>query len=117
MEKKTDILVTFGKRVKERRQKLGYTQENFAEKRDVGTEFISRIERGIGVPSFETLIKLSKALNVPIDDLINGSPNKNTVKNKKENLTEQIQFLVSDLSDKQKKQIINIIKEAKKFLK
>lgn len=118
MKKKNDILVVFGKEVKEKRQKLGYTQEAFSEKINIGTEFMSRIERGIGVPSFETLIKLSKTLNISLDDLINEKSEKNAkIKNKKENLNNQIQHLVSDLNDKQKEHIINIIKEAKKLLK
>ena len=116
MKKKNDILIVFGKKVKEKRQKLGYTQEEFSEKVDIGTEFMSRIERGIGVPSFETLVKLSKTLNISLDELISEKVDKNTkIKNKKENLNNQIQHLVSDLNDKQKERIINIIKEVKKF--
>ena len=77
---------------------------------------MSRIERGIGVPSFETLVKLSKTLNISLDELISEKVDKNTkIKNKKENLNNQIQHLVSDLNDKQKERIINIIKEVKKF--
>ncbi len=118
MKKKNAILFVFGKKVKEERQKLGYTQEEFSEKIDIGTEFMSRIERGIGVPSFETLIKLSKTLNISLDELINADfDEKSKSTNKKDDLANQIQHLISDLNDKQKKHIINIIKEAKKLFK
>ena len=39
-----------GKRIKQRREQLGLTQEQFAEKLGVATNYISTIERGASFP-------------------------------------------------------------------
>lgn len=51
------------------------TQEQLAEKIEVSTVFISQIESGSRKPSLETIYKLSIALNVKIDTLINRDYN------------------------------------------
>ena len=42
-----------GKRIKQRREQLGLTQEQFAEKLGVATNYISTIERGASFPRYE----------------------------------------------------------------
>ena len=54
------------------RKKAGLTQEKLAEKSDLSTVFISRIERGIESPSVDNLVKVAKALGVKVVDLVNG---------------------------------------------
>jgi len=43
-----------------------------AEKADLSTVFISRIERGIESPSVDNLVKIAKALGVRVRDLVGG---------------------------------------------
>ncbi len=50
------------------RKDLEITQEKLAEIIDVSTETISRLERGINIPSIKTLQKISHALHVPLKD-------------------------------------------------
>ncbi len=64
-----------GKNIKEVRKSLKMTQEQLAEKIEVSTVFISQIESGSRKPSLETIYKLSIALNVKIDTLINRDYN------------------------------------------
>lgn len=59
----------FGKRVQALRFSAKMTQENLADEVGVTVESISNIERGVYGPSFNTLEKLAKALNVPVKNL------------------------------------------------
>jgi len=56
-----------GKRFKEARERLGLTQEEFAEKADFTKNYISRIERGVSFPRYDKLIKLLNALEISAD--------------------------------------------------
>ncbi len=56
-----------GKRVKECRERLGLTQEQFAEKTGLTTNYISTVERGASFPRCEKLITVLNALQVPAD--------------------------------------------------
>ena len=60
-----------GKNIKEVRKSLKITQEQLAEKIEVSTVFISQIESGARKPSLETVYKISGALKIKIDTLIN----------------------------------------------
>ncbi|MGL4375566.1 MAG: helix-turn-helix domain-containing protein [Microcoleaceae cyanobacterium] len=61
-----------------------FTQEELAELTGLSVEFISYIERGIHAPSFDTLEKLSEALNVSFSELFNFEEenNKNEASNR-----------------------------------
>ncbi|MFQ9453863.1 helix-turn-helix domain-containing protein [[Ruminococcus] lactaris] len=61
-----------GKNIKEARKSLKMTQEQLAEQIDVSTVFISQIENGSRKPSLETIYKISIALKIKIDTLINN---------------------------------------------
>lgn len=61
-----------GKRIMERRKKLGLTQERLAELSDVTTQFVSYAESGKRAMRPENLLKLSSALNVSVDYLLTG---------------------------------------------
>lgn len=52
---------SLGRRVQERRLQLKLTQSDAAEKLDLSTSFLGRVERGEKVASLETLIKIVNA--------------------------------------------------------
>lgn len=56
-----------GKRIKQCRERLGLTQEQFAEKTGFTANYISTLERGASFPRCENLITLINALEVPAD--------------------------------------------------
>lgn len=69
----TDLcLLEIGKRIIERRKKLGLTQEALAEKGDVTTQFVSYAESGKRAMRPENLLKISSALGVSADYLLTG---------------------------------------------
>ena len=61
-----------GKRIMDRRKKLGLTQEALAEKGDVTTQFVSYTESGKRAMRPENLLKISSALEVSADYLLTG---------------------------------------------
>jgi transcriptional regulator with XRE-family HTH domain len=70
--KKREILVKFGKKVREERKKLGYSQEVLAEKAGVHRTYIGMIERGEKNITLANIQKVSKALKVKISELTKG---------------------------------------------
>lgn len=56
-----------GKRIKQSRERLGLTQEQFAEKTGFTKNYISTLERGKSFPRCENLIILLNNLEVPAD--------------------------------------------------
>ena len=65
------LRMQFGKKLRELRKQRGITQEQLAEAASISIDFLSLVERGINAPSFETLEKLSCALNVPVKQFFN----------------------------------------------
>ena len=58
-----------GKRIKEARERLALTQEEFAEKTGLTTNYISTLERGASFPRCEKLICILNALEVSADEI------------------------------------------------
>ena len=60
-----------GENIKKHRNKLGLSQEDFAQKSGVKYTTLTKIETGvIKKPSVFVVSKIAKALNVSIEDLI-----------------------------------------------
>ena len=56
-----------GKRIRESRISKGYTQQDLADRAEIGVVYISEIERGIKMPSLNIFIKIVDALDVSAD--------------------------------------------------
>ena len=65
-------LQDIGRRIIERRKKLGLTQEALAEKGDVTAQFVSYAEAGKRAMRPENLLKIAAALGVSADYLLTG---------------------------------------------
>lgn len=72
MQDKEIFLQEVGKRIIERRKKLGITQEALAEISDVTTQFVSYAESGKRAMRPENLLKIANALGVSTDYLLTG---------------------------------------------
>lgn len=71
------------KKIKEYRIKQGLTQAELAEKIDIGTKQISRIEVASFYPSLSTFLKIAETLQIDLHDFVNNTPpDENKVKNK-----------------------------------
>jgi len=59
-----------GEAVRAQRKQAQLSQEKLAEKSDLSTVFISRVERGVESPSVDNLVKIARALGVRVRDLV-----------------------------------------------
>ncbi len=94
-----------GKRLKEERNRLHYTQEEVAEMIGVTPAYIGHIERGERGFSIETLVKLCNYYKVTIDYIF-----KDVIEHDKNSVSEQINLLLRDKDEKQQKAILDIMK-------
>ena len=70
---KNNFYVEIGKRIKEERLKAGLTREKLANMSHISDKFLYDIEVGNKGMSAETLHKITKALGVSADRLLNSS--------------------------------------------
>ncbi len=64
-----NIFKNIGSRIREERKKLGYSQDELADRSGLHTTYIGGIERGEKNPTVTTLQKISDALNIPLFQL------------------------------------------------
>jgi transcriptional regulator with XRE-family HTH domain len=67
-------LAALGRRVRTLRETLRLTQEAFALRCGISVSFASLLERGERSPSYETLIAIARALEVPAAELFRDGP-------------------------------------------
>ncbi|MCM1314137.1 MAG: helix-turn-helix domain-containing protein [Prevotella sp.] len=60
----------FGQKIKIRREELGYTQAELAQKVHTTQPYVSRLERGHFNPSMNMIVKISTALLISVDYLL-----------------------------------------------
>ena len=62
--------MTFGQKIRYRREELGYTQTELAERVHTTQPYVSRLERGWFNPSMQMIVKISTVLNISVDYLL-----------------------------------------------
>ncbi len=65
-KKNSAIEKRIGARITEVRISRGLTQSQLAERVNVSNETISRLERGVSMPSLKTLEKMARCLKIPL---------------------------------------------------
>lgn len=94
-----------GRRLKEARERKGYTQEQLAEKLDLSVQHISVMERGIKTPRMETFIRIANELDVDanflLSDMIFISP---------KFISNDINIKIEDLPEREKRRILAVVK-------
>jgi transcriptional regulator with XRE-family HTH domain len=61
---------TLGRRIREARKKKQYTQQQLAEKADIGQMYLGEIERGTKAPSLKSFVKIIEALDISADYIL-----------------------------------------------
>lgn len=59
--------MALGKRIREARIQKGYTQQDLADRAEIGTVYLSEIERGVKMPSLKIFVRIIDALEVSAD--------------------------------------------------
>lgn len=68
----SENLIELGNRIRNRRMELHLSQETVAEKAEISTNTVSRIEGGQTAMSIEIFIKLIEVLDVDANELLGG---------------------------------------------
>ena len=69
---KKEILINFGKKVRDERLKLGLSQEELASRAGVHRTYIGMIERAEKNITLENIEKIAKSLNLKIKDIFDA---------------------------------------------
>ena len=70
---------TLGERIRKARTKAGMTQESLASVSGVGRVTLVRMETGEQSPRIETLVRISKGLGAPLEELLVGEESSSKV--------------------------------------
>ena len=70
--KKMDYRYILGRNIKAERVRKNITQEQFAELIDMSLSYVSKVEQGITSPTAYVLFKMSKTLNIPMEEFFKG---------------------------------------------
>lgn len=63
------LAMGLARRVRNLRERRGLTQDEFASRCGISVSFASLLERGVRNPSFDTLVAVAEALEVPLSEL------------------------------------------------
>ena len=100
-------LIQLGKRISEIRIKKGLTQEKLADMVNYSANHIAKLESARTNPSFELLVEIAKAMNIPIKELFDFD-DLNTPEYMKQDLLNSI--------DNADKELIKLLYKFKKTL-
>lgn len=98
-----DYKIGMGKRLKEKRKLLNFTQEQMAEKLNVSVKHYGGVERGIAGLSVENLILVSDILGVDLDYLIKGEEKQDT------SIPHRIKEIYLDCPEDKRQHILEIL--------
>lgn len=68
----SELLLAFGRRLRETRQELRMLETDFACRLDVSSKFLSELEQGHVTPAFDLLRKLYTMYNINLHYLLDG---------------------------------------------
>ena len=91
-----------GRRILKRRKELGLTQENLADRSGLSQSFLTCVERGEQGLGFDSIIKISCALETSTDYLLTGVI--------RQNESDYIQRLLEQLDETQRDHTVEILK-------
>ena len=94
-----------GKKIKECRIKMGYTQERLLDEINVSSVYISHMETGSTIPSLDTLINICNALSITPDFVLYDS-----LYESKEYIKDEIASLLKDCDASSLRLITKLIK-------
>ena len=112
MTETTQFLKSLGKKIAKLRKEKGINQEEFADISGKMINTISNIERGLSDPKITTLISISKALNISIEELFSDNEQEKCV----EELPENIQIILNLIKNQDTRTLKAIKKQIEALL-
>ena len=104
-----DNYKNIGKKIKQERETLKLTQKELAQRAGIDFRFLGNIERGVSKPSVDTLVKIARALDMPLDILVaehilHKNPPENSA------ITKEIVRLFSMLNDFDALRVLQLVR-------
>lgn len=106
-----EIAVRVAESIKLCREKTGMSQDQVGELLDIGAEAVSRIERGVSIPTLTRLAELADIFKCPIEDLL-GSSSTRAV-----DQAEYIAKLINALPTNDRTMIVDVVEQICERLK
>ncbi|WP_373212923.1 helix-turn-helix domain-containing protein [Ruminococcus sp. 5_1_39BFAA] len=103
MELDKDYNLTVGLRIREVREVLNMTREEFSEKCDISSSFLAAVENGKKAVTSKTLYKICTVFNISADYIIRG--NKDTFE------TDMILEMLNSMDAKAREHALRILRE------
>lgn len=107
---------SFGQKLKQIRKAKNLTQAQLAELAGANEKHISKIETGVYFPTFNTLEKILKALDLTIED-IGVELNSNNLTDKNSFYVKSLSILNSAKSEEEQEYYYGILEQAQKGIK
>jgi len=63
-----------GSKIKELRQKMKMSRKDFSQAAGISASYLSEIERGLKRPTVDIILKISKAFNLKVSELLDEIP-------------------------------------------
>lgn len=101
-----------GRRIKEVRKAQGISQEKLAELADLSTQYMSQIETAARKASLTSLVKISNALNVSLDELLYGNR-----PDRPGEMQSELDSILSDCDIYEKRVLYELVVQCRKILK
>ena len=102
-------VMKIGAFIKSQRTEINLTQKELAQRAGIDFRFLGNIERGISKPSVDTLVKIARALDMPLDllvaeHIVRKNPPENSA------ITKEIVRLMSMLEDFDALRVLQIVR-------
>ena len=96
--------IELGKRIRDARNKAGYTREVLAEKAEMGAMYLGEIERGVKMPSMKSFVKIVEALDISADYIL-----RNELSSGGDYVFDEVTQKLAKLSPQQRKTAVDIL--------
>lgn len=73
MPRRSPELDALGAAIREERTRLGFTQQEVADRAGVKREYLAGVERGERNSAYETLLKIARSLEAPLSRLVQAA--------------------------------------------
>ena len=101
-----------GTRIREKREEMGCSQEHLAWDAELSNTYVSLVETGKKKPSLGSLLKISNALGITLDELLSG----NQLHNPTDYQTD-IDELMNDCTLEERRFIYELLRSSKTILR
>jgi transcriptional regulator with XRE-family HTH domain len=107
----TELAKAVGRAIAKQRNRCGLSQDKVAEKLGIGLEAVSRIERGVVMPTVSRLLELATIFECEAVDLLNESSNRPT------DQANHISSLLAELASDDRQLVIELLERLVERLK